>query len=70
MAAQDDEIERLRKELAYYRRGADELAGENLKLDMSLAGLKHELSQRRQGFALLSKLQQSIGAHKEISSIF
>ncbi|MBI4590349.1 MAG: response regulator [Candidatus Rokubacteria bacterium] len=70
MAAHEDEIDRLQKELTYYKRGADELAGENLKLDMTIGGLKHELSQRRQGFALLSKLQQSIGAHKQISSIF
>jgi signal transduction histidine kinase/class 3 adenylate cyclase len=70
MAGHGDELERLRKELAYYSRRADELAGENLKLDMAIGSLKHELSQRRQGFALLSKLQQSIGAHKQISSIF
>ena len=70
MAGHEDELEHLQKELAYYKRRADELAGENLKLDMATGGLKHELSQRRQGFALLSKLQQSIGAHKQISSIF
>lgn len=69
MAGHEDELERLRKELAYYRSRADELAGENLKLDMAIGSLKHELSQRRQGFALLSKLQQSIGAHTQISSI-
>jgi signal transduction histidine kinase/class 3 adenylate cyclase/CheY-like chemotaxis protein len=70
MASLEDEIARLRKELAYYRRRVDELAGENLKLDISVAGLKHELSQRRQGFALLSELQQSVGVHRQISSIF
>jgi signal transduction histidine kinase len=54
----------------YYKRQADQLAGENLKLDYTIAGLRHDLRQKRQGFALLSELQQSIGAHKQISSIF
>ena len=57
-------------ELDYYKRQLDELAGENLKLDYMSSGLRHELQQKRQGFALLSALQQSIGAHKQISSIF
>lgn len=61
------EVER---ELAYYKRQVDTLAGENLKLDYVISGLRHELKQKRQGFALLSTLNDSIGAHKQISSIF
>jgi signal transduction histidine kinase/class 3 adenylate cyclase len=64
------DIERILAELDYYKRQLDEVAGENLKLDYTISGLRHELQQKRQGFALLSALQQSIGAHKEISSIF
>src|SRR5215813_8938738 len=64
------DIERLSTELAYYKSQLDELAGENLRLDYTISGLRHELQQKRQGFALLSALQQSIGAHKQISSIF
>jgi signal transduction histidine kinase/class 3 adenylate cyclase/CheY-like chemotaxis protein len=64
------DIERLRKELAYYKRQVDELAGENLKLDYTISGLRHDMKQKNQGFALLSELQQSVGAHKQISSIF
>ena len=64
------DIERLRKELAYYKRQVDELAGENLKLDYTISGLRHDVKQKEQGFALLSELQQSVGAHKQISSIF
>jgi K+-sensing histidine kinase KdpD len=64
------DIERLRKELAYYKRQVDELAGENLKLDYTISGLRHDVKQKQQGFALLSELQQSVGAHKQISSIF
>jgi signal transduction histidine kinase/class 3 adenylate cyclase len=62
--------DRLAEELAHYKRRVDELAGENLKYDYAISGLRHELKQRKQGFALLAELQQSIGAHKEISSIF
>lgn len=61
------EIER---ELVYYKRQVDILAGENLKLDYVISGLRHELKQKRQGFALLSLLNESIGAHQQISSIF
>jgi signal transduction histidine kinase/class 3 adenylate cyclase/CheY-like chemotaxis protein len=60
----------IQKELAYYKRRVDELAGENLKLDYTISGLRHELKQKRQGFALLSELQPRVGADKQISSIF
>lgn len=62
--------ESLRTEVEYYKRQLDDVAGENLRLDYTISGLRHELRQKRQGFALLSALQQSIGAHKQISSIF
>src|SRR4051794_15536989 len=73
MSADSDPLidtDRLIAELAYYKRQLDELAGENLKLDYTISGLRHAIQQKRQGFALLSALQQSIGAHKQISSIF
>ncbi len=70
MTPDDGDFNTLQKELAYYKKRTDELAGENLKLDMAISGLKHELKQKRQGFALLSTLQQSIGTLKEISPIF
>jgi adenylate cyclase len=60
----------IERELAYYKRQVDTLAGENLKLDYVISGLRHELKQKRQGFALLSLLNESIGAHTQISSIF
>jgi signal transduction histidine kinase/class 3 adenylate cyclase/CheY-like chemotaxis protein len=58
------------RELDYYKRQVDTLAGESLRLEYTISGLRHELRQKRQGFALLSQMQQSISAHKEISSIF
>ena len=57
------------RELAYYKRQVDTLAGENLKLEYVISGLRHELKQKRQGFALLSQLQGAIGAHQQISSL-
>jgi signal transduction histidine kinase/serine phosphatase RsbU (regulator of sigma subunit) len=63
-------IERLEKELGYYRRRTDELAGENLNLDYKISGLRQELNQKRRGFALLSELQQAIGAEQQASAIF
>ena len=63
-------LDSLRQELAYYKRQVDELAGQNLKLDYEISGLRHLLRQKQQGFALLSQLQQSIGAQKQISATF
>ena len=60
----------LRRELEYYKQQLDELTGENLRLDYSASGLRHEVLQKRAGFAILSELQQKIGAHTQISSIF
>jgi len=70
MADPSSDLKRLREEIAYYQRRLDEVAAENIRLDYAISGLRHELKQKRQGFALLAHLQQSIGAHKEISEIF
>ncbi len=66
----EPELELVQRELAYYKRQVDEVAGQNLKLDYAISGLRHEIRQKQQGFALLSQLQQSIGAQKRISAIF
>jgi len=60
----------VQQELAYYKRQVDEVAGQNLKLDYAISGLRHQIGQKQQGFALLSQLQHSIGAQKRISAIF
>ena len=59
-----------RRELEYYRRQLDEIAAENHHLQVRMAELTNALTQKRQGFAVLSELQQTIGAHQEMSSIF
>jgi signal transduction histidine kinase len=58
------------QELAYYKRQVDEVASQNLKLEIAAAGLRHQVRQKQQGFALLAELQHSIGAQKRISAIF
>lgn len=70
MNEQNKDAESLRKEIDFYKRRIEELAGENLKYDISVSGLKHELRQRRKGFALLSELQKFIGEQTAISSLF
>ena len=59
-----------RRELAYYKRRLDEMAGESLKLDYQISGLRKEVNQKRQAFTLLSRLQQAVGAEKDVSAIF
>jgi signal transduction histidine kinase/class 3 adenylate cyclase len=63
-------LDPVQEELAYYKRQVDGLGAENLKRDYEISGLRHELRQKQQGFALLSQLQQSIGAQTQISAIF
>jgi class 3 adenylate cyclase len=63
-------LELLRKKLEYYERQLDKLSGDVLNYDLTISGFQHELRQKRQGYALLSELQQTIGVSKEISSIF
>lgn len=63
-------LESLRKELDYYKRQLDKTSGDILNFDLTISGLRHEVRQKRQGFALLSELQQAIGVRKETSSIF
>lgn len=66
----DDNSKNLEKELSYYRKKTDELAGENLKLDYTISGLRHELKQRKEGFALLSSLHSSLGLNQNVDDIF
>ncbi len=53
MPIKKSDTQNLRKELDYYKQKLDELAGENVKLDYAISGLRHELKQKREGFALL-----------------
>lgn len=54
----------------YYKKKVEELAGENLKYDNIVSGLKHELIKQHKGFSLLSRLQRDFSKLEEITSIF
>ncbi len=70
MSEETPDRKQLQEELEYYKRRLDELAGENFRRDYEISGLRKEVKQKRQAFSLLSQLQQTIGAEKEISNIF
>jgi adenylate cyclase len=57
-------------EIEYYKRRLDELAAASVKHDYEISGLRHAILQKQRGFALVSTLLQSIGVHKQISSVF
>ncbi|MBN2000427.1 SpoIIE family protein phosphatase [candidate division KSB1 bacterium] len=70
MVKKDKENENLHKQLQFYKKRIEELSGDNLKYDIAVSGLRHELRQRRKSFALLSELNKTIGIHSDISSLF
>jgi serine phosphatase RsbU (regulator of sigma subunit) len=70
VAHEQRERDILSRELGYYRRRVDELAGEVLRNDYAISGLRHELKQKRQGLALLTGLQQAFAIEKDLSTIF
>ena len=60
----------LREKIEFYKKRVEELTSANLKYDISVSGLKHELRQKRKAFSLISELQKTIGVQMDISSIF
>ena len=60
----------LQEQIEFYKKRVQELTSANLKYDISVSGLKHELRQKRKAFALISELQKTIGVQMDISSIF
>ena len=58
------------RQLAYYKRQLDTLAGENLRKDYAISSARQEVKQKRAGFALLTQLQQSLGAGQETAALF
>ena len=62
--------EDLRRELDYYKRQLDELAGQRISFEHHEWALHTQLRQRTQGLQLLSKLALSFGAHTDLASIF
>ena len=65
-----DQSGRSQAELAYYRRQADALAGEVLRLDYTISGLRHAVQQKRRGYELLGTLLESCSKDASLSSVF
>jgi serine phosphatase RsbU (regulator of sigma subunit) len=70
MGKQTPEFESLVKQIDFYKKRIEELAGDNIKYDIAVSSFQHELRQKRKGFALLSQLQLNISSQTELSSIF
>ncbi len=67
---ESNENAELLAEVQYYRKLLDGIAGENLKLDYTISGLRHELKQKREGFSLLAQLHGTLGQKQELEEIF
>lgn len=59
----------LRRELDYYRRQLDELAGENLRQTFIGSGLGRRLAQKQQGFAALTALQEEFSLEAPLEQV-
>lgn len=70
MSNETPDLALLQKQVTYYKKRLDEQAGKLLQADYAVSGLRHELLQKRQGFALLSSLQHKVAGVKETSQVF
>lgn len=59
----------LQREVDYYKRQLKSVAAQNMQYEFKLASVQYQLRQKRQGFALLSRLSNTLGAHGEIGTI-
>ncbi|WP_332911095.1 hypothetical protein [Algoriphagus boritolerans] len=57
----DSELEDLRRQVAYYKKLSDEVAGQNIRSDAQLSLLKRKLDQKQNGFTILSALHDVFG---------
>lgn len=57
----DKEIQDLQRQVEYYRMLSDEVAGQNIRSDSQISLLKRKLSQKENGFTILSALHDAFG---------
>lgn len=69
MSEEGKHSDQISREIDYYKRRLNELAGESLKADYLISGLRKKVRQARQAFVILSRLPQTI-ASKELPGIF
>jgi len=62
--------ENLRRELEYYKRHLDELAAARVTTEHRQWMLQAQLRQKKQGFLLLSRLSQTVGAQTDLAAMF
>ncbi|WP_051287344.1 adenylate/guanylate cyclase domain-containing protein [Algoriphagus mannitolivorans] len=53
--------EELKRQLAYYKKLSDEVAGQNIRSDSTISLLKRKLTQKENGFTILSALHDVFG---------
>ncbi len=69
MSEEGQDPDQIHREIDYYKSRLNELAGEGLKADYLITGLRKKVRQTRQAFELLSHLPHKI-AGKELPDIF
>lgn len=57
----DQQIKELQRQVKYYRDLSDEVAGQNIRSDSQISLLKRKLTQKENGFTILSALHDSFG---------
>lgn len=57
----DQELGELKRQVEYYKRLSDEVAGQNIRSDAQLSLLKRKLAQKQNGFTILSALHDVFG---------
>jgi class 3 adenylate cyclase len=63
----DDQVQR---ELDYYKKQLDRIAGDAVRNDFKMSSLRHELKQKKEAFAILTHLQKAFTITTPIHQIF
>lgn len=59
--SKDEKIEELQRQVDYYRKLSDQVAGQNIRSDSQISLLKRKLIQKENGFTILSALHDAFG---------
>lgn len=68
--SRDQELEALRREVAYLRKNSEQTAGRLLLADTQAIAIRYELEQKRRGFRLMADLAVSLGKETDYESVF
>lgn len=70
MAESSNEGMDWQKELEFYKKKLNELSGESIRYDYLLSSLRYELKQRKDGFAVLTRLQTEFTVATPLETLF